>query len=35
MDCVRHVRSLDISPTDRDKILGGHAAAILLGEKAD
>jgi aminocarboxymuconate-semialdehyde decarboxylase len=34
MDCVRHVRSLDISPTDRDKILGGHAAAILLGEKS-
>ncbi len=34
MDCVRHVRSLDISPNDRDKILGGHAAAILLDEKS-
>jgi len=29
MDCVRHVRGLDISSADRDKILGGHAAAIL------
>ncbi len=28
-DCVRHVRSLDIAAADRDKILGGHAAAIL------
>ena len=29
MDCVRHVRSLDISAADRDIILGGHAAKIL------
>jgi aminocarboxymuconate-semialdehyde decarboxylase len=29
MDCVRHVRSLDIAPADRDTILGGHAAAML------
>ncbi|HXX51314.1 MAG TPA: amidohydrolase family protein [Xanthobacteraceae bacterium] len=28
MDCVRHVRALDIAPADRDKILGGHAAMI-------
>ncbi len=28
MDCVRHVRSLDITSADRDTILGGHAAAI-------
>lgn len=28
MDCVHHVRSLDIAPTDRDTILGGHAAEI-------
>ncbi len=28
-DCVRHVRALDIAAADRDKILGGHAAAIL------
>ncbi len=28
MDCVRHVRSLDIAPADRDAILGGHAAAL-------
>jgi len=35
MDCVRHVRSLRISSIDRDRILGGHAAAILLGEKAE
>jgi aminocarboxymuconate-semialdehyde decarboxylase len=28
MDCVRHVRSLDIIPDDRDTILGGHAAAF-------
>ena len=34
MDCVRHVRSLRISSTDRDTILGDHAAAILLGEKS-
>jgi hypothetical protein len=33
-DCVRHVRSLRISSTDRDRILGGHAAALLLGEKS-
>jgi aminocarboxymuconate-semialdehyde decarboxylase len=33
MDCVRHVRSLDISAAARDQILGGHAAAILLGAK--
>jgi hypothetical protein len=29
MDCVRHVRSLDIAAPDRDTILGGHAAALL------
>jgi aminocarboxymuconate-semialdehyde decarboxylase len=29
MECVRQVRALDISAADRDKILGGHAAAIL------
>jgi len=29
MDCVRHVRSLDIAATDRDTILGEHAALIL------
>jgi aminocarboxymuconate-semialdehyde decarboxylase len=29
MDCVRHVRSLDISPADRDTILGRHAESIL------
>src|SRR5579871_1475921 len=29
MDCVRHVRSLDIAPADRDAILGGHAASLL------
>ena len=29
MDCVRHVRSLDIPATDRDTILGNHAASIL------
>jgi aminocarboxymuconate-semialdehyde decarboxylase len=29
LDCVRHVRSLAIAAADRDKILGGHAAAIL------
>ena len=29
IDCVRQVRSLDISAADRDRILGGHAAAIL------
>ena len=29
MDCVRHVRSLAIPAAARDKILGGHAAAIL------
>ena len=28
MDCVRHVRALDIEPADRDKILGGHGAEI-------
>ncbi len=28
MDCVRHVRSLDIAPADCNTILGGHAAAI-------
>jgi aminocarboxymuconate-semialdehyde decarboxylase len=33
MDCVRHVRSLDIAAAARDQILGGHAAAILLGAK--
>jgi aminocarboxymuconate-semialdehyde decarboxylase len=29
MDCVQHVRSLDIPAADRDMILGGHAASIL------
>jgi aminocarboxymuconate-semialdehyde decarboxylase len=29
LDCVRHVRSLDISEADRDTILGDHAASIL------
>jgi aminocarboxymuconate-semialdehyde decarboxylase len=29
MDCVRFVRSLNISEADRDTILGGHAAKIL------
>lgn len=33
-DCVRQVRSLDLSAADRDTILGDHAAAILLGEKS-
>jgi aminocarboxymuconate-semialdehyde decarboxylase len=28
MDCVQHVRLLDIAPADRDTILGGHAAEI-------
>jgi aminocarboxymuconate-semialdehyde decarboxylase len=29
MDCVRHVRSLDIPAVDRDTILGRHAASLL------
>jgi aminocarboxymuconate-semialdehyde decarboxylase len=29
MDCVAHVRSLDVADADRDMILGGHAAKIL------
>jgi aminocarboxymuconate-semialdehyde decarboxylase len=29
MECVRQVRALGISQTDRDTILGGHAATIL------
>jgi aminocarboxymuconate-semialdehyde decarboxylase len=29
MECARQVRALDIAPADRDRILGGHAAAIL------
>jgi aminocarboxymuconate-semialdehyde decarboxylase len=29
LDCVRHVRSLDIAAADRDTILGEHAKAIL------
>ena len=29
MDCVQHVRALGIPAPDRDKILGGHAAALL------
>jgi hypothetical protein len=29
MECARQVRALGISATDRDIILGGHAAAIL------
>ena len=28
-ECVRQVRAANISPADRDKILGGHAAGIL------
>jgi hypothetical protein len=28
MDCVHHVRALDIPAADRDTILGGHAAKI-------
>ena len=32
LDCVRHVRSLDISAADRETILGGHAAAIFLAK---
>jgi aminocarboxymuconate-semialdehyde decarboxylase len=28
LDCVQHVRSLDIAESDRETILGGHAAAI-------
>jgi len=28
LDCARHVRALAITSGDRDKILGGHAAAI-------
>jgi aminocarboxymuconate-semialdehyde decarboxylase len=31
-DCVRHVRSLDISAADCETILGGHAAAIFFGK---
>ncbi len=34
MDCVRHVRALDIAAADRDTILGGHAAAILSGKRS-
>ncbi|MGB6537226.1 MAG: amidohydrolase family protein [Xanthobacteraceae bacterium] len=33
MDCVRHVRSLDIPAAACERILGGHAATLLLGEK--
>lgn len=29
LDCVRHVRSLDLAEVDRDTILGGHAASLL------
>ncbi len=32
MDCVRQVRSLDLAAADRDTILGGHAASLLLGK---
>ncbi len=32
LDCVRHVRSLDISAGDRETILGGHAAAIFFAK---
>jgi aminocarboxymuconate-semialdehyde decarboxylase len=35
MDCVRHVRSLDIAAAARDQILGGHAAALLLGARSE
>ncbi|HYA04965.1 MAG TPA: amidohydrolase family protein, partial [Xanthobacteraceae bacterium] len=28
LDCVAHVRALDLAAADRDRILGGHAAAI-------
>jgi hypothetical protein len=29
VDCLRHVRSLHISPADRDTILGRHAESVL------
>jgi len=29
LDCVKHVRGLDIAAADKDTILGGHAAKIL------
>jgi aminocarboxymuconate-semialdehyde decarboxylase len=32
MECVRQVRALDIAATDRDVILGSHAAAIFLSK---
>jgi aminocarboxymuconate-semialdehyde decarboxylase len=34
LDCVRHVQSLDISETDREKILSSHCAAILNKKRA-
>jgi aminocarboxymuconate-semialdehyde decarboxylase len=34
MDCVRHVRALDIPAADRDTILGGHAAKIFGKKRA-
>jgi hypothetical protein len=29
VDCLRHVRSLHISPAGRDTILGRHAESVL------
>jgi aminocarboxymuconate-semialdehyde decarboxylase len=34
MECVRQVRALGISATDRDSILGDHAAAIFFGSQS-
>ena len=33
-ECVRQVKAANISAADRDKILGGHAAAILSKKRA-
>lgn len=32
LDCVAHVRSLDIPQADKDAILGGHAETLLAGK---
>ena len=32
LDCVAHVRALNISDADKDTILGGHAEALLSGK---
>jgi hypothetical protein len=32
LDCVAHVRSLNISDADKDAILGGHAETLLSGK---